>query len=555
MKHPRVPSDNPIKVPSEDALGRGEAAESFAQHVLDLDATEGAVVGVFGPWGSGKTSFLNLAKHKLNTSAYILDFNPWLFSGTEHLVHQFFAQLSDQALRLKDLRRIGQGLREYGAALKPAVKPLKWFLATLLLFLVGVIGPTGEILGVRVAWIVHLVALLTVGALYLVPPILNVVGLSLLRRQGSVFNTRARVESALSKSDKRIIVVLDDVDRLTPTEIREIFKLVRLTASFPKLIYILACDRTQVTDALGEQGSGYLEKIIQHPFNLPEVPRHTLRQQLQLETVQALGDIRCGSLDADIWRDVLRHIVMPLIRNMRDVRRYGGSIRETISALGDHIELADVLGLEAIRLFLPQVFDLLPASIDALTFPPIMDAITDEGHINLLHVPVRSSEGDEIVEIGQLKTGLSERHQEVIESMCEFLFPATRGERFHYTEPREQAFQGSRVACRSILRVYLERFYDEEVLALSDAERALKCMHDAHALRAIFQEFDAGRWPYIVTHLSGFAKERYRPEQIETGLTVLWNLQEFDAGRWPYIVTHLSGFAKERYRPEQMKRG
>jgi predicted KAP-like P-loop ATPase len=79
-----VPNDNPIRNCGNDVLGRADLAKSFARHVLDLDATEGAVVGVFGPWGSGKTSFLHLAEPEIEKedSAHVVHFNPWLFSGT-----------------------------------------------------------------------------------------------------------------------------------------------------------------------------------------------------------------------------------------------------------------------------------------------------------------------------------------------------------------------------------------------------------------------------------------------------------------------------------------
>ena len=104
-----MPNDNPIENLCDDVLGRAEVAESFAQHVLALDATEGAVVGVFGPWGSGKTSFLNLAKApKYEPSAHVVHFNPWLFSGTEQLIHQFFSSALltiSETLRLPKFRR------------------------------------------------------------------------------------------------------------------------------------------------------------------------------------------------------------------------------------------------------------------------------------------------------------------------------------------------------------------------------------------------------------------------------------------------------------------
>ena len=57
-----IVSDNPIKSPKDDAIGRISIAQNFVQHVRALDTTEGVVVGVLGPWGSGKTSFINLAQ-------------------------------------------------------------------------------------------------------------------------------------------------------------------------------------------------------------------------------------------------------------------------------------------------------------------------------------------------------------------------------------------------------------------------------------------------------------------------------------------------------------
>jgi predicted KAP-like P-loop ATPase len=82
----RITADNPIRRPEDDALGRTNAARSFAAQVLSLDVTEGVVVGVLGPWGSGKTSFVNLTRAYLESARVaVLDFNPWMFSGAEQL--------------------------------------------------------------------------------------------------------------------------------------------------------------------------------------------------------------------------------------------------------------------------------------------------------------------------------------------------------------------------------------------------------------------------------------------------------------------------------------
>ncbi len=108
-------ADNPIRMPAHDRIGRTRAAEHFATNVLRLDASEGLVVGILGPWGSGKTSFVNLARPAFeNCAVPVLDFNPWMFSGAEQLVQSFFSELSAQLKLKPGLAEVGKGLEEYG---------------------------------------------------------------------------------------------------------------------------------------------------------------------------------------------------------------------------------------------------------------------------------------------------------------------------------------------------------------------------------------------------------------------------------------------------------
>jgi len=110
-----IPADNPIRKPEDDALGRVKVARSFVEQVLSLDATEGVVVGVLGPWGSGKTSFVNLARtHLEELGVTTLDFNPWMFSGAEQLVESFFLEVSAQLRLHPPFADIGRRLEEYG---------------------------------------------------------------------------------------------------------------------------------------------------------------------------------------------------------------------------------------------------------------------------------------------------------------------------------------------------------------------------------------------------------------------------------------------------------
>ncbi|HJT21401.1 MAG TPA: P-loop NTPase fold protein [Nitrospira sp.] len=110
-------TDNPIKRVEDDAIGRVYSARSFARQVLDLDASSGIVVGVLGAWGSGKTSFINLARPEFkHAGVEVIDFNPWMFSGVEQLMEHFFAEMSAQLKVRPGLDQVGKSIEEYGEA-------------------------------------------------------------------------------------------------------------------------------------------------------------------------------------------------------------------------------------------------------------------------------------------------------------------------------------------------------------------------------------------------------------------------------------------------------
>ena len=86
-----------------------------------------------------------------------------------------------------------------------------------------------------------------------------------------------RVETALKEAGKRVVVLMDDIDRLDKNEIQTVFRLVKLVADFQNTAYVLAFDAQMVASALQERyssrdpdaGQNFLEKIIQVPLDLP----------------------------------------------------------------------------------------------------------------------------------------------------------------------------------------------------------------------------------------------------------------------------------------------
>jgi predicted KAP-like P-loop ATPase len=482
QKTARIAADNPITRSEEDALGRLKPALSFAEQVLTLDSSEGVVVGVLGPWGSGKTSFVNLSQSFLKESGVtILEFNPWMFSGADQLVQSFFIELSAQLKLRPDLSEIGELIEDYG----DTFSGLGWL---------PLVGP----------WIKR-------GRV-----VTDLIAKALQRKKEGVRSSQNRVRQSLKGIDKPILVILDDIDRLSTQEIRDVFKLVRLTANFPNIIYLLAFDRYRVEQALGEQGipgRDYLEKILQIAIDLPAVPDHVLNAQVFKAIDAALEAIaNPGHFDSDLWPDVFMEVIRPLIRNMRDVRRYAAAIHGTVKDIGGQVALVDVLALEAVRVFLPDVFHGLHSSVEGLT-------TTSGGYGYREEPPELKNQIDNLIAKGG-------EHAESIRNLVRRLFPG--GERHlggaHYGgDWSNRWLKERRVAHKNILRYYLERVVGEELQAFSHAEIAWSVITDKAEFEAYLKSLPIEQLQDVISSLEAY-EDDFAEQHVIPGTVVLLNL-------------------------------
>ena len=498
--------DNPISSPDEDVLDWVSTATTFAHQILKLDATQGLVVGVFGSWGSGKTSFINLACPEFKRAGVpVLDFNPWLFSGTDQLIKRFFTELSAVMGETSNLKEIGNDLKEYGDVLSPVVASISTLAGS---------SPEGKILS---------------GILKLL--------LKMTKTPPSAIASRNKLTRALGKRNKPIIVVLDDVDRLPINEIRELFKLVRLTASFPHLIYIVACDRVRVEAAFKDEVSAaqgsYLEKIFQWSINIPVAPHEQLRRELHGGIEKALGNIS-PPFDQSGWADIEAEIIRPLVRNMRDVRRYSMAVRGAVDSLDKMVALVDILALEAIRLFMPGVFDKLPHLVEDLCVLPTWEA--NQQRVEDI-VQEQMGDSETLEEASRMRLeGLVEvansEHRSIVRALVHRLFSG--GQDQHEREGSEwlsQQLRNNRVVHGSIFRLYLTRVADSDLTASNNAKHAFDCLRDQQALSEFMRSHDPETWPKTILSLWGMFRNEFVREYAESGLIVFWNILPDMPGR------------------------
>lgn len=120
-------SDRPITSSNEDQLNRGGFAKQLAQTLMNLNIEDTFTVGLYGKWGSGKTSIVNMTLAEIEKAqsnigngpkTVVVRFEPWNFTDTNQLLTQFFVRLSNELQQKGDdsLKKIGKALENYSDA-------------------------------------------------------------------------------------------------------------------------------------------------------------------------------------------------------------------------------------------------------------------------------------------------------------------------------------------------------------------------------------------------------------------------------------------------------
>ena len=326
-------SDQPIETKNDDLFNRWPFANRIGETIVARKDLGSLVIGIYGVWGDGKTSALNLLKASLrpHDDVVIVDFNPWHFESQSQLIGSFFKTLADalgKSLATKK-EEIGNILKRYGSLLSVAS--------------IGVLGGA--------------VTLSPGSAATSIGESLSTVELGELRN---------RLEKLLAEADKRLVIVVDDIDRLDRKEIQAVFKLVKLSASFDRTVYVLAFDDELVAGALAEQyGSGspeagrqFLEKIIQVPLRLPPADDIALRR-LCLEVVDTALRLADIALSESQVQEFVRPFVDGLVLRMttpRQAKRYGNALTFALPIMRGEVNPVDQMLIEGLGIFYPALY-------------------------------------------------------------------------------------------------------------------------------------------------------------------------------------------------------
>lgn len=351
-------ADLPIKKSEQDLIGRTSFAERLSGLLKSAASPEPLVIGLYGAWGSGKTSVINLVENELCCSGEdsgahlaVVRFEPWSYLTAEQLLAQF----------LKDVGRALEAGTLHGKG-SEVLEAFADYSGALIASAISIAFSSGDCFAAPLAG-----AATSVFAGRLT---------SRLKRSaakvGSVSSKKKALEKALLKFNGRVVVIIDDVDRLPNDQVRMVFQLVASLAKLPKINYLLSFDEAVVTRALGEiqkcDGSEYLEKVVQIPIRLPSISAGDLERILlrDLETIFEMFSYRQDDLDNARWGGICRTFLKNRFATIRDVRRFTNALMAKLAILPRFCCFEDVVALTVVELEAPQLADWFRARKDYL---------------------------------------------------------------------------------------------------------------------------------------------------------------------------------------------
>ena len=252
-------------------------AETLVKKLKNTDLSkESFAVGITGEWGSGKSTFLNTMKEKIEEAKFaeFVEFNPWLCNSPEQVTQDFFATLINKLSPKHST--LSRDINKYAKLLNKMAKASLSFFG---------------------------------------------IDLDLTPSDDSLNKLKDKISNKLANLPKKVVILIDDTDRLEGNEVFEILRLIRNTADFKNVIYIATYDKEYVTNVLTankiKDPSAYLEKIFQVEVHLPKTRDYLLWKILSIELDEFFYSDGIDSISVEE-----QNLVLKVLTNYRQIKRF-----------------------------------------------------------------------------------------------------------------------------------------------------------------------------------------------------------------------------------------
>jgi ABC-type lipoprotein export system ATPase subunit len=326
-----------------DKLGRKDYAERLTKKLLKGSFKTSFAVGITGEWGAGKTSFISLMKESLRNTdkdIIILEFNPWNSQTSSQIIEDFFGVFQKKLSPYSST--ISSEIMNYAKNLIHSNKGYWWTLPK-------------QIIN------------------YFDKPI-------------SIGDRFSHINENLKIINKKIFIIIDDLDRLDKKEIIEVIRLIRNTANFYNMRFIVGYDKGYVNAAIASindyRSEFFLEKIFQLEIVLPHVESNFYIEKLIEKIEIEIGDTESGYL-LNLHKKALAYnrdrtfldnqnaynfyfIISSIIDSYRDISRFINILTLNYEGVKDDVNFIHFILVEALRYKYPLVIDSMHKQRDKL---------------------------------------------------------------------------------------------------------------------------------------------------------------------------------------------
>ena len=267
-------------------------AKSLAPRLIDAAGGDGLVVGLEGRWGSGKSSLMNLIHEQIDEldedKVHVLTVAPWLNGDSSSLVPSLLNQIAsiieERSKRTSSEQAKKAALDAAASVAQYAQQTARW--VSPLAKFAGLFLPGAEV---------------TEKMIELVSKTAN----NVVEGGATIIEQKKKISSQIVAMDLKFIILLDDLDRLEPTQAIEVVRLVRSVADFPRIIYLMCYDRQVLANALKEalkvdDGDLFLQKIVQLSFQIPLPEPFDLRRKFLESALKIYNDNNKQPMSADM---------------------------------------------------------------------------------------------------------------------------------------------------------------------------------------------------------------------------------------------------------------
>ena len=303
--------DNPIVSIDEDIFDFKDEINKLLEYIQTLDKSKTWSIAILAKWGIGKTSFMNILYEGLKTKDLeILHFNPRDSKNYKNIQEDFFVLLSCC-------------LSKYNAKCSNTMKK-------------------------------YMSALQLIDTRWGIEKFLN------LYKIFDKEELKDRIKETFSSLQNRVVVIIDDFDRLSKEEILEVLKLIDGNAAFTNLTFITAYDKEQVNRALCESYNSndacFVDKFFNLEYYIPPRPYSYILNYIEEKLCSRLG------LSQQEKQDVRRLFTNKSLRfrdylpTLRDAKRYINQVSVDFKYVKGDVIVYEFLLVQLIKYRYPEEY-------------------------------------------------------------------------------------------------------------------------------------------------------------------------------------------------------